>query len=92
MMTDLNTKCDILSELWSDYKKDKEFADFFEYNDLGLPLAFAISNKIVEVAPVAETYILETFELLCEALSLDSDEDYNSLDEMFDLREDDLDV
>ena len=85
-MTDLNTKCDILSELWSDYKKDKEFADFFEYNDLGLPLAFAISNKIVEVAPVAESYILETFELLCEALGLDPDEEFESLDEMLELQ------
>ena len=85
-MTDFNTKCDILSELWSDYKNDKEFADFFEYNDLGLPLAFAISNKIVELTPVAESYIKETFDLLCEALELDSDEEFENLDEMFALR------
>ena len=91
-MTDFDTKCDILSELWSNYKKDKQFAQFFEYNDLGLPLAFAISNKIVESTAVSESYINETFDLFCGALSLDSDEDWISLDEMFDLREDDLDV
>lgn len=85
-MTDFNTKCEILSEFYEGFKTDPKFSDFFEYNDLGLPLAFMIEAKIVESTPVAESYINETFELFCEALDLDSDEEFESLDEMFALR------
>lgn len=64
------TKCDILAELWLDYKQDPEFADFIEYADLGLPLAYAIANGIIETAPLAENFINETFDLLLGALNL----------------------
>lgn len=60
-------------------------SDFFEYNDLGLPLAFMIEQKIVESTPVAQVYIEETFELLVESLGLDSEEEYESIEEMFEL-------
>lgn len=86
MTTPYNTKYAILSNLWTDYKDDKDMADFFEYNDLGLPLAFMIEQKIVESTPVAQVYIEETFELLVESLGLDSEEEYESIEEMFDLQ------
>lgn len=89
MTTEYKVKCSILSEFYEGFKTDSNFTDFFEYNDLGLPLAFMIEAKIVESTPIAETYINETFELLCEALELDSDEEYESIDEMFALRLDD---
>ena len=86
MTTPYNTKYAILSNLWTDYKDDKDMADFFEYNDLGLPLAFMIEQKIVESTPVAQVYIEETFELLVESLGLDSEEVYESIEEMFDIQ------
>jgi hypothetical protein len=88
MTTPYNIKYAILSDLWTQYKTDKDMADFFEYNDLGLPLAFMIEQKIVESTPVAQVYIEETFELLCESLGLDSDEEYESIDEMFEIQAD----
>ena len=86
MTTPYNTKYAILSDLWTDYKDDKDMADFFEYNDLGLPLAFMIEQKIVESTPVAQVYVEETFELLVESLGLDSEEVYESIEEMFDIQ------
>jgi hypothetical protein len=91
-MTDFNTKCEILSELWSNYKNDKQFKDFFEYNDIGLPLAFAIANKIVEASPVSQTYIEETFALFCEALTLDDEDDYDDLSQMLSVLDEEDDV
>lgn len=88
MTTPYDIKYAILSDLWTQYKTDKEFADFFEYNDLGLPLAFMIEQKIVESTPVAQVYIEETFELLCESLGLDSDDEYESIEEMLELQAD----
>jgi hypothetical protein len=89
MTTPYNIKYAILSQLWTDYQDDKRMSDFFEYNDLGLPLAFMLDQKIVESTPIAQVYIEETFELFCEALELDSDEQYESLNEMFDLQAED---
>jgi hypothetical protein len=87
MTTPYNTKYAILSELWTGYSDDKNMADFFQYNDLGLPLAFMLEQKIVESTPIAQVYIEETFELLIEALGLYSDDEYGSLEEMFEMEQ-----
>lgn len=91
-MIKFNQKCEMLAELWSSYKSDIKFADFFEYNDLGLPLAFMIQEKIVKKTPAAEVYINQTFELLHEALGLGPvdenwDYDYANLEDMIGCRD-----
>jgi hypothetical protein len=86
MPTEYKVKCKILSQFYEGFKTDQEFADFFEYNDFGLPLAAAIEQKIVKSTPVAQVYVEETFTLLCETLELDPDEEFESLDEMLALR------
>jgi hypothetical protein len=88
MTTPYDIKYAILSDLWTQYKTDKDMADFFEYNDLGLPLAFMIEQKIVESTPVAQVYIEETFELLVESLGLDPDDEFESIEEMLELQAD----
>ena len=81
METTLDNKLSILSELWLDYRDDEEFTDFIEYNDLGLPLAYAISNDIVSISSSAEKFIGETFDLLLGALDLE-DTGYADLTEV----------
>jgi hypothetical protein len=54
-----------------------------EYNDLGLPLAYAIDNEIVESTDIAANFIKETFSLLLEALDIEEDIDFETLDELF---------
>jgi hypothetical protein len=80
------TKCEILSDLWLNYKADAEFKDFIEYNDLGLPLAYAIAEGIVEATPIATRFVEETFELLLAGLAIE-DEGFENLDEMLGLAE-----
>jgi hypothetical protein len=53
MTTPFETRCKILAELWIDYRKDEEFADFIAYCDLGLPLAYSVSEGIVESTSIA---------------------------------------
>jgi len=81
MATEFLNKCDILAELWLDYRGEADFKDFIEYNDLGLPLAFAISQEIIEKSPRAEVYIEEAFELLLAALDI-QDEGFDTLDDL----------
>ena len=77
------TKCEILGDFWMGYRGNPDFDDFIEYNDLGLPLAYALSEKIVESTPLAENYISETFDLLLASLEIE-DTGFDSLDELFD--------
>lgn len=84
--TPFSNKVSILADLWINYKNDEEFTDFLEYNDLGLPLAYAIDNKIVEPTPIAQSFIEETFELLLAGLSVE-DSGFESLDEILGLSE-----
>jgi hypothetical protein len=79
-------RCQILAELWIDYRKDEEFTDYIEYCDLGLPLAYSVSEGIVESTPVAEKYINESFEILLSALGIE-DDNFENLDELLGLAE-----
>jgi len=81
-MTTQESKADILSELWLGYKTDQNFEDFFAYNDLGLPLAYAISNGIVKATELSNKFINETFDLLLASLEIE-DEGYDGLDDIF---------
>ncbi len=81
-MTTYKNKCDILGQLWQDYRDETDFEDFVQYNDLGLPLAYLISQDIVKSSPQAEIYVNETFELFLMALEADMDEDYESLEDL----------
>ena len=81
-MTGFSKQCEILSQLWMDFRDEADFEDFITYNDLGLPLAHFIHEDIVKSTPVAEMYIGETFNLFLAALGADPEEDYDSLDEL----------
>jgi hypothetical protein len=63
------------------YKGEPEFDDFIEYNDVGLPLAFCISQEIVSASDMATKYVNETWDLFLESLGAE-DTGYSSLDEL----------
>ena len=76
--TTYEAQCDILADLWIDYKNDVEFQDFVDYNDLGLPLAYAVSNAIVASTDLAKSFITETFAVLLDTLGIE-DSGFDSL-------------
>lgn len=81
-MNDFSSKCEILGDLWLDYKTDEGFKDFIEYNDIGLPIAYAASAGLATATGQGELYVNETWDLLVEALGLDADETWESLEDM----------
>jgi hypothetical protein len=76
-------KLAILGYLWTNYKGDPEFVDFIEYNDLGLPLAYAIDNGIVKSSDLAQRFVEETFDLLLAGLDVE-DTGFETLDDILD--------
>ena len=81
--TDFMTRCRILADLWMDYRGEPEFEDFVQYNDLGLPLAYAISEGIVEKTDIATNFVNEAFDILLGALGTE-DTGFDTLDDLLD--------
>jgi hypothetical protein len=79
--TPFSNKCQILGELWLRYRTDPEFEDFLEYNDLGLPIAYAIANDIVRSTEMAEKFVEESFDLLLASMDME-DDNWDNLDEL----------
>jgi hypothetical protein len=83
--TPFSSKCEILGELWLKYRADyPDLEDFIEYNDLGLPIAYAIANDIVKSTDLAKAFVEETFDLLLAGLGVD-DTNWDNLDELLSL-------
>lgn len=83
-MTDFETRCFIISEVWQTQRNNIQWKDFFDYNDIGLPLGFILDEKIVEPSEISIRYIDETFELLVETLGLSDDTGFDNFQEMLD--------
>ena len=84
MPTTFSNKCIILADLWLNYRGDEAFQDFIEYNDIGLPLAYMIANGLVESSETGNDFVEEAWGLFLNALAIE-DSGFDSLDEMFDL-------
>ena len=85
-MTDFSNICDILGSLYANYSEDKEFKDFIEFNDLGLPLAYLTKENLCEVSDDGARYITETWQLFLAGLNM-KDEGFDSLEELFSIAE-----
>lgn len=90
-MTDFVTQCVILGELYENYKDEKDFKAFIEYNDLGLPLAYLTAQGlVVEVSDDGRRYIADTFEMFIKSIKLTEDDilEGMTLDEVLEIATD----
>jgi len=79
MALNLADKSGIMAELWMNYRDDKNFSDFFGYNDIGLPISYYLAEGLItELSPLGEQYILETCDMFLAMLDV-SEEDVDSL-------------
>jgi hypothetical protein len=81
METSFGVKCEILADLWMNYRDDEEFVDFIEYNDLGLPMAYIVASSLGEVNEVGKGFIQEAWDLFLGALGIE-DEGFSGLNEI----------
>jgi len=79
--TPFKIQCEILSEFWQSHKNDPKMSEFVEFNDLGLPLAYAINNEIVQGSDLATRYVNDTFSQFLEFHNI-SDQNFKSLGEI----------
>lgn len=81
-MTDFSSRCDILGKLYAHYRNETNMQDFFEFNDLGLPLAYHTTEGLCMPSEDGCRYINETWDMLMESLEL-SDIGFEDLEELF---------
>jgi hypothetical protein len=83
-MTDFSNVCDILGELYANYKEDNDFKDFIDFNDLGLPLAYLTKENLAVPSDDGARYIMETWEIFLKGLRLE-DTGFTDLDSVLDI-------
>lgn len=84
--TTFSNACLILAQLWQDYRDEEQFQDFISYNDLGLPLAYAVTAELISIGEddPAVDIIDESFDLLLNGLAVE-DTGFESLEEILEI-------
>lgn len=79
---DNRTKAEILVQFTQDNFNDEVYEDFFDYNDLGIPLSIAIMQDMVILTDSGEELINETWKELCELFGADPNGEYENIDDV----------
>ena len=79
---DNRTKAEILVQFTQDEFNSGEYEEFFDYNDLGIPLSIAIVQDMVILTDSGEELLDETWKELCLLFNANPDADYESIDDL----------
>jgi hypothetical protein len=79
---DSRTKAEILVQFTQDNFNDESYDDFFDYNDLGIPLSVAITQDMVILTDAGEALLEETWIELCNLFGADPNSEYESIDDV----------
>lgn len=75
-------RANILVEVTQEHFNDKDWEEFFDYNDLGIPLAIALVQDLVILTDEGGELLYETWADLCDRFNIDPDLDYDSYEEV----------
>jgi hypothetical protein len=79
---DNRTKAEILVQFTQDEFNSGEYEEFFDYNDLGIPLSIAITQDMVILTDSGEELLEETWKELCLLFDANPDDEYESIDDL----------
>ena len=79
---DNRTKAEILVQFTQDSFNDENYDEFFDYNDLGIPLSIAIIQDMVILTDSGEALLEETWIELCSLFEADPNGEYETIDDL----------
>jgi len=79
---DNRSKAEILVQFTQDHFNSGEYDDFFDYNDLGIPLSIAIVQDMVILTDSGEELLEETWIELCNLFNADVNAEYETIDDL----------
>ena len=86
-MTSLETKTQILHDLYVSTSVDDDLYDFVNLHDLGIPLSVLVVQNCATATPAGVEWILSDYNDLCDELGIDKYGDYESLDDLLEMSE-----
>ena len=81
---DIETKAKIVMQFTYENTNESLAQDFFDYNDLGVPLSIAYSNNLCTLKDEGIKVIEETYVNLCDEMEVPSDIDYEDITDLHD--------
>lgn len=79
--TSYGNKVQILGKFWLQCRSDNDLQEFLDENDLGLPVAYALSAGMVEGGAEAKELIEETFDRVLNSMGIE-DHGFSTLAEV----------
>ena len=79
---ELVDKAQIIVEFTQDHFNGGEYEDFFDYNDLGTPLAIAITQEMADLTDSGREVLEETWRNLCDLFDADATASFESIDDL----------
>ena len=78
----IETMAKLVAEFTELENSNEAYREFFEYNDLGVPLAYAFNLNQIVFTDAGKKVIHETYVEMCKLLKADPNKEYDSLDEL----------
>ena len=79
---DNRTKAEIIVQFTQDQFNSGDYDEFFDYNDLGVPMSIAIDQDMVILTDKGEQLLEETWIELCNLFNADPNSEYESIDDL----------
>lgn len=79
------SKCDILAQIYDRYRNDHDWQAYFSYHDIGIPTALAIAYGGAQPTEKGIAAVNESWVEACKIIMVDSEEEYEWLDDMLEI-------
>lgn len=79
---DNRTKAEVLVQFTQDEFNSGEYDQFFDYNDLGIPMSIALTQDMIILTDKGEELLQETWNELCLLFNANPDAEYESIDDL----------
>ena len=79
---ELIDKAEIIIEFVQANFDDELYDDFFDYNDLGIPLAVALKGGLINLTDDGQKIFDETWADLCEIFGADKNGEYEDFEDL----------
>jgi hypothetical protein len=79
---DNRTKAEILVQFTQDEFNSGEYEEFFDYNDLGIPMSIALTQDMIILTNEGEQLLEETWIELCLLFNANPDDEYETIDDL----------
>lgn len=83
-IVDLKTKAKIVMQFAYENQNESLADDFFEYNDMGVPLSIAYHNELCVMTEKGSKLIEETFNNVCDEMEVPNNLEYEDITDLHD--------